>query len=336
MSGFIGHAVYAALAVERAELRGSDFAPLARRHWANFLAGSYLGCDIQTMPEAICADTGREVGYGTVSLDRSPITGGAVRPYRFRFGGETYTPRQIYDLFYGRSHLVFGWSAAERTWTLPWDHLAEYCTLVWHDAAELFGPSDRPRAYVLGWIAHVVSDALIKSVRPGVELHLLDGKYTPKNRPVQDLFAFHAIGRRELGLDWLALIDAIADTPVEVVQAHAMRVAPPRGRLAAAYPDPWLPQRRDLLLAVMAENRRYFRIWSRHEYDLLQLRETADGRECHEDLTRATGGLTYAEMMRAAEQAGLRRAIGQIAAAIVDVWEQVDRLHRWQANAGRG
>lgn len=333
MSGFFGHAVYAALAAGEAERRKLDFAPVMRRHWASFLAGSYLGCDIQTMPEAVCVDTGREVGYGTVPLERSPITGGAVRPYQFRFRDQSYRPRQIHEMFYGRSHLVFGWGAAERQWSLPWDHLAEYGALVVQDATELFGPGQRPLAYVLGWIAHVVGDALIKSVHPGVELHLLDGKYTPQNRPIQDLIAFHAVGCRELGLDWSALIDAIADTPVEPIQSHSMRVAPPRGNLAAAYPDAWVPQHQELLQAVMAENRRYFRIWTRHEYELLQLRETPTGWECHEDLSRATGGLPYAQMLQAAEHAGLRRAIGQIAKEIVDLWDEIARLSCWRAKS---
>lgn len=331
MSGFFGHAVYAALAVIEAERRKLDFATVARRHWPSFLAGSYLGCDIQTMPEAICVDTGREVGYGTAPLERSPLTGGAVRPYQFRFRDEAYSPRQIHEMFYGRSHLVFGWGAAERQWTLPWDHLAEYCALVLQDAAELFGPGERPLAYLLGWTAHVVGDSLIKSIQPGVELQLLDGKYTPKNRPIQDLIALHAVGRQELGFDWTTLIDAIAETPVELVQTHYMRVAPPRGRLAVAYPEAWIPQQQDLLQAVLAENRRYFRTWTRHEYDLLQLRETADGWECHEDLSRATGGLTYAAMRQAAEQAGLRRAIGKIAQSVADLWVEIERLRSWAA-----
>jgi hypothetical protein len=234
-------------------------------------------------------------------------------------------------MFYGRSHLVFGWGAAERQWTLPWDHLAEYCALVLQDAAERFGPGERPLAYVLGWTAHVVGDSLIKSIQPGVELHLLDGKYTPKNRPIQDLVACHVIGRQELGLDWPTLIEAIAHTPVEPVQAHYMRVAPPRGRLAAEYPEAWIPQQQDFLQAVLAENRRYFGSWGRHEYDLLQLREKADGWECHEDLSRATGGLTYAAMLQAAEQAGLRRAIGKIAESVVDLWAEIERLRSWAA-----
>jgi hypothetical protein len=90
-----------------------------------------------------------------------------------------------------------------------------------------------------------------------------------------------------------------------------------------------------LLQAVLAENRRYFRFWTRHEYELLQLRQTPAGWECHEDLSRLTGGLSYAQMLQAAEQAGLRRAIGQIAGKIAEVWEDLSRLTRWEAKAGR-
>jgi hypothetical protein len=36
--------------------------PMIARHGASYLAGADLGCDIQTLPEAICADTGKEVG----------------------------------------------------------------------------------------------------------------------------------------------------------------------------------------------------------------------------------------------------------------------------------
>ena len=53
MSGIIGHAMYAILAAKAASHRRLSVAPLIGRHWANYLAGSYLGCDIQTMPEAL-------------------------------------------------------------------------------------------------------------------------------------------------------------------------------------------------------------------------------------------------------------------------------------------
>ena len=61
-------------------------------------------------------------------------------------------------------------------------------------------------------MAHVVSDSLIKSVQPGIELHLLDGKYTPRNRPIQDLVTFHEIGVKEFGLNWAALLADLAAT----------------------------------------------------------------------------------------------------------------------------
>ncbi|MCX6910068.1 MAG: hypothetical protein NTY01_18775 [Verrucomicrobia bacterium] len=126
MSGIIGHVTYAILAAREAEARGLEIAPLLLRHRASYLCGSYLGCDIQTLPEAVCVDTGREVGYGTVPVKKSPITGGPVRPWKLSFGGREYTPRDIHTQFYGRSHLVFGWSREEQQLQEPWDHLDEY------------------------------------------------------------------------------------------------------------------------------------------------------------------------------------------------------------------
>ena len=126
VSGIIGHTMYAVLGAQAAAARRLPVAPLLRRHWDSYLCGAYLGCDIQTLPEAVCVDTGREVGYGTVPLEKSPITGGAVRPWKLVFAGHEYTARDIHRLFYGRAHLVFGWSAEEHRLQEPWDHLADY------------------------------------------------------------------------------------------------------------------------------------------------------------------------------------------------------------------
>ena len=66
MSGIVGHSMYAVLGLKAAEARQLLVARIARSHLASYLAGAYLGSDIQVMPEAICVDTGREVGFGTV------------------------------------------------------------------------------------------------------------------------------------------------------------------------------------------------------------------------------------------------------------------------------
>ncbi len=137
MSGIIGPVVYAALAAQDARRRGSPAAAVIDRHFAAYLAGAYLGCDIQTMPEAVCADTGREVGYGTVPLDRSPLTGGPVRPFTLTFGGRRYTPYDIHRLFYGRSHLTFGWQDGESACRVPWEALPAYFGRVAEDCAAL-------------------------------------------------------------------------------------------------------------------------------------------------------------------------------------------------------
>jgi hypothetical protein len=324
MSGIIGHMTYAILGGKAAAERKLPVAPILQRHYASYLAGAYLGCDIQTMPEAICVDTGQEVGYGTAKLEKSPITGGAVKPWKLKFGNDEYTPREIATLFYGRTHLVFGWRRKEDLkHTLPWDHLADLAGLVVADAIELFGPGDRHLAYVFGWLTHVVGDSLIKSVRPGITLHLLDGKYTPKNRPVQDLVSFHEVGRKELGLNWKNLMADLAATPVEPVQLHYMRVSRPRGRLAHDFPNAWEPKFEPLVLVVLAENRRYQAIRNGRLIKQLALRKTRSGLQCDEELSRRTGGLSYAEMVEAAEKADFRHALWQMGEAVADLFEQV-------------
>jgi hypothetical protein len=318
MSGIIGHVTYALLAAQEAEKRGLAVAPVLRRHRASYLCGSYLGCDIQTLPEAVCVDTGREVGYGTVPVAKSPITGGPVRPWKLSFGGREYTPRDIHTIFYGRSHLVFGWSREEQQLQEPWDHLDEYFAWAAEDALALFG-GEQPLAYVLGTLAHVVGDSLIKSVHPGLDLRLLDGQYTPRNRPIQDLVTFHEVGRKELKLDWLALLNELAATPVEPVQAHVMRVGERRGQLGRHVPDGWRPDLAPLLNVVMEKNRSYLKVLIPQDLDELRLEETPNGLDCSAKLRDITG-LHYAEMVAMANKAGFRDTLRKIGTAIADLF----------------
>ena len=58
MSGVIGHMMYAILGGKAAEQRRLPVVPLLNRYYASYLAGAYLGCDVQTLPAAICVDTG--------------------------------------------------------------------------------------------------------------------------------------------------------------------------------------------------------------------------------------------------------------------------------------
>ena len=336
MSGIVGHTMYAILAAKAAAHRHLPVAPLIGRHWASYLAGSYLGCDIQTMPEAICVDTKKEVGYGTVPLDRSPLTGGQVRPYHLVFENHSYRPREIHEIFYGRSHLTLGWTRQQQDLVLPWDHLPDYCTAVVEDALKLFGPGERPLAYVLGWMTHLVGDGLIKSIWPGVTLHLLDGKYTPKNRPIQDLFTYHEIGCKELQLNWPAMFADLVETPVEPIQLHYMRATAPRGRLARDFPDGWAPGRESLLRAVLLKNHQYLAIYNQQTLHEMELQRTATGWQCREDLRQATGGLSYAQMVEAAERAHFRHALWQIAEAIADLFGQVANLVPEVAHMPRG
>jgi hypothetical protein len=332
MSGIVGHTLYGLLGLKAASNRLLPVAPIAGRHLASYLAGAYLGCDIQTMPEAVCVDTGREIGFGTVLIDKSPYTQGSVRPWSLQVGDKSYRPQQIHDLFYGRAHLVFGWTREQREHTVPWDHLPDYVANVVDDYYEMFGPGERPLAYLLGWIAHIVSDSLIKSVHPGIDLNLVDGKYTARNRPIQDLFMFHEIGVKELHLNWPALFADMAATPVEPVQRHYMRLATPRGRLPKDFPHGWQPDQADLIDAVLRENRRWCGQHADHVLSDMQLVADANGvLDCNEAI-RSRTGYSYPQMVALAEQAHLRGACLQMGEAIAEMFVAVLRRSPRLAN----
>ncbi len=317
MSGLIGHSMYGILALKEARARGLSVVPVMERHLPSFLCGAYLGSDIQVMPEAVCADTGREVGFGTVPLVRSPLTGGEVRPWSLAHHGENYRPGDIHRLFYGRSHLVFGWARGDEVISVPWDHLADYIALVMQDGVY----HERGLAYGLGWLVHMVGDSLIKSVQPGLRMHLLDGVYTPKNRIVQDQFTYHIIGG-ELGVYWETLFRDMAATPVETVQPHYMRIGVRSGRLGEVFSEGWRPELASLLEAVLRQNRRWL---VHHTQDVLGVVALKEGR-VSEIAQSASGGLDHETMIEMAESAGMRRTLITIADQAVDLMERVISL----------
>lgn len=325
MSGIIGHVMYAVLGHRAASSQGLPVAHLIERHWASYLCGAYLGNDVGTVPAAICEDTGQPVGYGAQTLARSPLTGGRVKPWTLKFGGQQLTPREIHDRFYGRAHIAFGWRGADAALAVPWEKLPDYFAAAASDAMELFGPGERPLAYCLGWMTHVVGDGLIKSVAPGVDLHLLDGKYTPANRPIQDLMTYHEIGAKELGLDWPALLRDVVETPIEPAQTHYMRTAIRRGRLGKFTAAGWRPKDEPLLLSILAENRSYQRIRNGRIIKELALRDTPAGPQCNPALSKRAGGLTWPQMKAMAEKARFRRALWQMGERVAEIFGEVSQ-----------
>lgn len=323
MSGLIGHSMYGILALKEARGRGLPVAPLMERHLPSYLCGAYLGSDIQVMPEAVCVDTGREVGFGTVPLTRSPLTGGEVRPWSLVHEGKGHRPGDIHQLFYGRAHLVFGWARGEEGLSVPWDHLADYIAPVMLDGMS----SERGLAYALGWLVHIVGDSLIKSVQPGLRMHLLDGVYTPRNRIVQDQFTYHAIGG-ELDVEWETVFRDMAAAPVEALQPHYMRVGERNGRLGDVFSEGWRPDLAPLLESVLRENRRWL---VHHSRDVLEVVSLKDGR-VSDAAGSASGGLDHETMLRMAEAAGMRRTLVTIADQAVDLMERVvAQVPAWKA-----
>ena len=96
-------------------------------------------------------------------------------------------------------------------------------------------------------------------------------------RPIQDLFTYHEVGRKESHLNWPALLTDLAETTVEPVPPHFMRVAAPRGGTAEDFRDGWLPTQEKLLRAVRAEHRRYLKIHQRRVIEARQLKRIGNG-----------------------------------------------------------
>lgn len=339
MSGVIGHALYAILARKAAAARKSPIASLLLRNDSSYLAGAYLGCDVQTLPAAMGLKTGKESGYGTLPSGVTELGGEPVEQWTLKHEGREHTPAEIHAMFYGRAHLVLGWKGGDAQHAIPSDHLPDYFAAVVEDALEFFGPGERKLAYIFGWICHVIGDALIKSVLPGLDLKLLNGTYTPENRPIQDLIAFHEIGVKELGIDWKARLPDMCDTPVEEVQPHYMRCAVERGRLGEIFSVGWRPDREALLRAVLQKNRLHLKVWLRAVFRDLQLTRVDAGWECRPELSRKAGGLSYVEMAKLADEAGFRHALWRIAERIADAFDAVverqEALQRLpQATAG--
>ena len=314
--------------MKAAQARKLPVANVIQRHFSSYLAGAYLGCDVQTMPAAICEDTGEGVGHGPSPINKSPLTGGNVRPFKLKVGDKEIPPREIHNTYYGRAHVILGWKKEDENLKIPLSKMLDYVADVAGDAIEIFGPGERPLAYVMGWFTHVAGDGLIKSVIDGINLQLLNGKYTAQNRPIQDLVSFNEIGIGELGLNWATLLDDLASTPVEAVQLHYMRCSKRQGKLGAHFTEGWVPERAPLVRAVLAENRRYQRV--RNPRLIKQLTLTSD-LNCDPELSKITGGMTYREMREAADAANFRHALWQMGEIIADFFEKVtEREERLQ------
>jgi hypothetical protein len=143
------------LALQHAEAWTPSVVPLLKRHYASYLAGAYLGSDIQIMPEAVCLETGKEFGFGAVPAPESLFTGGPVHLGVLEHGGNRYRPGEIHRLFYGRSHLVFGWPKKSAHLKVCWDKLARYAACVIKDWRALGRSSESGLAWCFVWLVHV-------------------------------------------------------------------------------------------------------------------------------------------------------------------------------------
>ena len=97
MSGIIGHMTYAMLGHKAIAKRNLAVARLIQHYQDSYLAGSYLGADIMTLPGGVCPKCNEEFGYGGSAPEKCPDDGTAIVPYQLMIlqGSELGTAETI-------------------------------------------------------------------------------------------------------------------------------------------------------------------------------------------------------------------------------------------------
>jgi len=225
------HVTYAVLGAQAATARRLPVAPLLRRHWASYLCGAYLGCDIQTFPKQCVWTRAAKSGTAWCRWPESPHRrrGPAMEAL---LDGREYTRVTSTGCFTG-----------DRTWSLAGARRNSTC----RNPGTIWPITSRARPLTRGpalaranvrWpiSSHARARGRRQShqVRPRrPEAAFTRRQYTPRNRPIQDLITFHEVGRKELNLNWARPAGGSRWLPaVESLQPHTMRVA----RHAATWP----------------------------------------------------------------------------------------------------
>jgi hypothetical protein len=118
------------------------------------------------------------------------------------------------------------------------------------------------------------------------------------------------------------LLTDLAETPVEPIQPHYMRVGIPDGALGREFGEAWAPEKAWLLEAMLLENRRFLRRYVPAVLADMELHQTLAGLDCNEAL-RQTAGLSYPEMVELAQKADFRHTLWQIGEAVADMLASV-------------
>jgi hypothetical protein len=233
---------------------GSVWAGAATTCLPSLCAGSYRGADLQIMPLAVCQCCGRVLG-----LEFDPLRplcehcGGGIRPYLFRHGGKNWDFLSLHETFYSRSHVVIPspFPLSDRSpldvdaMRLLFFHVARDAMRTAQASATVAADPAKGQhalAFAMGWMAHVVTDGIMKGHLAPALPRFIDGQYGQWSKIAYEVVILSSLSY-DLGLTYDDLLFDLPGWDDNGIFLHYMMVNEPSCyRHWGEVRDAWLPR----------------------------------------------------------------------------------------------
>jgi hypothetical protein len=182
MPAFVTHTLFAHMALQALREARHPLASIAETHAGLFRTAAIAGCDIQCMPYQVCRHCNAPYRHDQEENRRCLVCGREkLEDFVFQVSdGHRLKRRDIERDLYGNTHLVLhrkylgygvrsGAPPGPAEQPFP-EQVVRHVANALHDGERVAGRKSQTEnyfAFVLGWLAHVVSDAIFK----GVYLH---------------------------------------------------------------------------------------------------------------------------------------------------------------------
>jgi hypothetical protein len=232
---------------------GSVWAWTATTCLPSLCAGSYRGADLQIMPLALCQCCGRVLGLEFDFLQpRCECCGGGIRPYLFRHGGKNWDFHTLHETFYSRSHVVVPNPSplSDRspldveTMRLLFSHVARDAMRTAQASATVAADPAKglhALAFAMGWMAHVITDGIMKGHLEPALPQFIDGQYGQWSKIAYEMVILSSLSY-DLGLTYDDLLFDLPGWDDNGIFLHYMMVNEPSCyRHWGELRDAWLP-----------------------------------------------------------------------------------------------
>src|SRR5688500_9369241 len=179
MPAYVTHTLFSHIAMQALLDARHPLATVAARHAGLVRVAGIAGCDIQCMPYQVCRECEAPYRHDQAASRKCVVCGKeALEDFQFETSnGRKLTRRDVERELYGNTHLVIyrafrGYGVRPRTpagdarQPFP-KQVIDHVAFTLMDAERIAGKRvENYLSFVLGWLSHVVSDALFKGVYP--------------------------------------------------------------------------------------------------------------------------------------------------------------------------